>query len=39
MNSPTAISKLGEDYGAKAVGTGPFVIKEAVQGRCTFCEK
>ena len=32
MNSPTAISKLGEDYGAKAVGTGPFVIKEAVQG-------
>ena len=29
MNSPTAISKLGEDYGAKAVGTGPFVIKSA----------
>lgn len=30
--SPTALKKYGKDYGAHAVGTGPFQVSEYVQG-------
>jgi peptide/nickel transport system substrate-binding protein len=32
MSSPTAIAKLGADYGFNPVGTGPFKVAEVVSG-------
>jgi peptide/nickel transport system substrate-binding protein len=32
MSSPTAVNKLGKDYGFNPVGTGPFKLSEYVSG-------
>lgn len=32
MNSPTAVKKLGQDYGFQPSGTGPFKVAEVVTG-------
>lgn len=32
INSPTAVQKLGQDYGWNPSGTGPFKLKEVVTG-------
>jgi peptide/nickel transport system substrate-binding protein len=35
VGSPTAIEKLGADFGSKPVGAGPFILTEWVQGNHT----
>ena len=39
MVSPTAVAKLGEDFGARPVGTGAFVFKEWVLGQRLIMER
>jgi peptide/nickel transport system substrate-binding protein len=37
--SPTAVQKLGKDFGSRPVGSGPFVFKSAVPGQSVTLEK